>query len=188
MVESVGLFTADEFEIWTELPENAEGLFELIHGKIVEKLPTEVHGMLAANIARMLGNHVIPRKLGKVGVEVRYRKPADKYNTRMPDVSFRVSDAPPIEKGSVPHMLDLAVEIQSPDDKARDMREKASYYLQNGAKLVWLLYPSTQTIEVCTRDSQGELEVTAVEREGLITGGNALPDFTVSVAEIFAVL
>ncbi len=40
--------TADEFEIFVDLPENRERLLELINGAIVEKTPTQEHGFIAA--------------------------------------------------------------------------------------------------------------------------------------------
>lgn len=180
----IGLYTVDEFEDFIALPENHNKLLELIHGVIVEKMPTEEHGIIAATIARLLGNYVAPRKLGRVGVEVRHGKPTDKYNDRLPDVSFRRGNDPVVKKGAVPQMPDLAVEIQSPDDKVRDMREKAHYYLQNGSKLVWLVYPENKTIEVCTLNSNNELTMKTATIEDTLDGGDLLSEFTASVQEI----
>lgn len=185
---ALDLYTAEAFEQVVDLPENAERLLELINGEIVEKVPTEEHGMLAGNIMRLLGNYIIPNQLGKVGVEIRHRKPTDKYNVRMPDGSFRSGDSPVVTKGAVQQMPDLAVEVQSPTDKARDMREKGRYYLQNGANLVWLVYPKTRTIEICTLDEMGELEVNTVDEHGSLDGGKVLPGLTLLVKDIFAVL
>ncbi len=184
----LGLHTVEDFEKFIDSPENRNRLLELIHGVIVEKMPTEEHGMLAGNIVRLLGNHVIPNNLGKVGVEIRHHKSSDKYNVRMPDVSFRRGSEPPMTKGAVQQMPDLAVEIQSPDDKLRDMREKAHYYLQNGAQLVWLVYPRNRIIEVCTLNTAGEIEVESVGAEGKVHGGSVLPGFELSLQEIFAVV
>lgn len=186
MMDAVlGLRTVEEFEQFADLPENRDRLLELIHGEIVEKVPTEEHGVIAATIARLLGNYVAPRKLGRVGVEVRHRKPSDKYNTRMPDVSFRRTSEPVVKKGAVMQMPDLAVEIQSPDDKDRELREKAHYYLQNGSHRVWLIYPEKQTVEVCVLDDSGEMDVTTVKKDGTLDGGTLLPEFTLAVKEIF---
>jgi Uma2 family endonuclease len=49
----------------------------------------------------------------------------------MPDVSFRAGNDPVVTEGAVMQMPDLAVEIQSPTDKPRELREKAHYYLQS---------------------------------------------------------
>ena len=44
------LVTVVEFEQFLALPENRDHSFELIHGEIVEKVPTEEHGLIAGNI------------------------------------------------------------------------------------------------------------------------------------------
>jgi hypothetical protein len=41
------IHTVEEFEAFIQRPENADRLFELIDGEIVEKVPTEEHGVLA---------------------------------------------------------------------------------------------------------------------------------------------
>ncbi len=187
MTVASGLRTVEEFEQFADSPENKERLLELIHGEIVEKVPTEEHGVIAATIAAFLRNYAAPRKLGRVGVEVRHRTPSDKYNARMPDVSFRRTNDPLVKKGAVLQMPDLAVEIQSPDDKEREMREKAHYYLQNGASLVWLVYPQKQTVEVCWLDDKGTMDVTTVDKTGALDGGILLPELTIPVKEIFEV-
>ncbi len=181
------LYTVEAFEQFADLPENQDRLLELVHGEIVEKVPTEEHGVLVITLGSLLKNHVKPRKLGKVGTEVLHRKPSDKYNVRMPDVSFRAGNDPIVTEGSVPQMPDLAVEIQSPTNRPREMREKAHYYLRNGSKLVWLIYPRKQAVEECRLDSNGEMEVKPLDLEGVLDGSPVLPDFSVPVKEIFEV-
>lgn len=184
---ALGLRTVEEFEQFADSPENKERLLELIHGEIVEKAPTEEHGVIAVTIAAFLKNYAAPRKWGRVGVEIWHRTPNDKYNVRMPDVSFRRTTDPIVKKGAVLQMPDLAVEIQSPDDKEREMREKAHYYLQNGASLVWLVYPQQQTVEVCRLDEKGTMDVTTLDKAGVLDGGLLLPELTISVNAIFEV-
>ena len=83
------LLTVEEFEQYADSPENAERLLELVNGEIVEKpMSTEEHGVITGNIYGPLWNFVNPRKLGRVVVEVRYRKPGDQHNARIPDIAF----------------------------------------------------------------------------------------------------
>jgi len=77
-------------------------------------------------------------------------------------------------------MPDLCVEIQSPDDSLKLMREKADFYLANGSRLVWLVYPSKQLIEVWTATEQAILKL-----EDTLTGGDVLPGFAVPVKRFF---
>jgi len=176
------VMTADEFERIVDLSENGDRLLELINGEIVEKMPTQEHGTIASNIDFALGLYNRQHKLGRLGVEVRQRLPNDLLNSRMPDISFSTARHPLVRKGGVPEMPDLAVEIKSPSDSVRKMREKAAYYLENGARLVWLVYPQKRFIEVYSPDADVEILL-----EGdTLTGGDVLPGFTLLVAEVFA--
>lgn len=174
--------TVEEFEHFLRQPENQDRLFEFIHGEIVEKMPTEEHGYIAGIFVTRLNNHVLPRRLGIVAVETRYRKPQDTRNSRMPDVSFRVGHGPLVREGAVPRMPDLAIEIQSPDDPIKAMREKAAYYLANGTQLVWLVFTRRRYLEVYRPGA--EMEV--LFGSDVLDGGDLLPGFSLPVAEIFA--
>jgi Uma2 family endonuclease len=81
-------------------------------------------------------------------------------------------------------MLDLAIEIISPSQSRREMREKADYYLRNGSKLVWIIYPDTRTVEACTWTGES-LAITTLNDQAILTGGDLLPDFTLPISEIF---
>jgi Uma2 family endonuclease len=174
--------TVDEFEHFLRQPENQEGLFELIHGEIVEKMPTLEHGYLAALFATKLNIFALPQRLGFAAVEARYGISADKRNSRMPDVSFLLAGQPLVTTGAVPRMPDLAIEIQSPDDSIKAMREKAAYYLTHGTRLVWLVFPKKRYIEVYRPDEEMEILFGSDSLEG----GDLLPGFTLPVAEVFA--
>ena len=80
--------------------------------------------------------------IGRAFINAHYKLPGDKHTTCTPDISLVLDRTRPlIAKGAAPYMPDFAVEIKSPDDKLNEMREKAAYYLANGTKLVWLVYP-----------------------------------------------
>ncbi len=176
------LMTADEFEHLVDLPENQDRLLELIYGEVIEKMPTEEHGVITANIMAPLHTVATPKRLGRLGVKVRQRLPQDRLNSRMPDISFSTAQRPMVRKGGVPEMPDLAVEVKLPDDSVRQMREKAAYYLDNGARLVWLVYPHKRLIKVYSPDADVEILV-----EGdTLTGGDVLPGFAMPVAQVFA--
>lgn len=173
--------TIEQFEQFEQLPENRDRLLELINGEIVEKMPTEEHGLLSGNVITSLNNFVKPRRLGRVGTEVRHRQENDTRNSRLPDVSFTSVQRPLVRKGSVSHFPDLAIEIKLPDDSIRKLREKAEFYLQNGVALVWLIYPEQQMVEVYSLDGDVEILLTG----DVVTGGEVLPGFAMPVAEIF---
>lgn len=117
--------TVAQFEQMLSLPESRDRLLELINGEIVEKMPTEEHGVLSGNVVTFLNNFAKPRRLGRVGTEIRHQRSEDSLNSRLPDVSFTSAKRPMVTRGGVPHFPDLAIEIKSPDDTVRKFREKA---------------------------------------------------------------
>lgn len=164
-------YTIEEFEQFIALPENADRRFELIDGEIVEKVPTEEHGVIAARILMWLERLGL---LGRVAVEPRHRMPEDRRNSRIPDVAYTSAERvlPLTRKGAVPQMPDLAVEIKSPDDSVNLLRSKAIYYLANGARMAWLIYPEQRLV-----DNE--------ERHDSVDGGDVLPRFTLTLRDIF---
>lgn len=173
--------TADEFERMIEQSQYSEGLYELIDGAIVQKMPTEEHGLAQVNISTALNLYRKRLGKGRPGFEVLHRVPGDRKNARQPDVSFFADPSEPIvTRGAVPRLPDLAVEIQSPSNTIKHMRAKAAFYLEHGVKMVWIVYTDARVVEVAT-----EAESQILNIEATLTGGDLLPDFSLPVLEIF---
>jgi Uma2 family endonuclease len=62
------------------------------------------------------------------------------------------------------------------------MRDTAAYYLANGSRLVWLVYPNYRLIEVYRPDA----DIVILGEEDTLTGGDVLPGFELPVREVFA--
>jgi Uma2 family endonuclease len=78
-------------------------------------------------------------------------------------------------------MPDLAIEIKSPDDTNKSMRERAAYYLAHGSSVVWLVFPEKRLVEVHTPE-----DFETLTESDILDGGDLLPGFQVSVRDIFA--
>ncbi len=175
------LVSLTEFEDFISQPAQIDRLFELIHGEIVEKVPTREHGIIAGNIITELNIYLRQNPIGRAAVEARHRPPDDNHNDRLPDVSFVSGMDRPVEReGAALYMPDLAVEIQSPSDSLKGMLEKAEFYLANGSKMIWLVYPDKRLVEV----------LTAADRQFLtegdtLSGGDVLPGFAVPLSAVF---
>ncbi|MBI1279729.1 MAG: hypothetical protein GC179_16495 [Anaerolineaceae bacterium] len=174
------LYSDDEFEAFLKLPENSDRLFELIDGEIIEKMTTELHGVIAALIATFINIFLFEHPIGRVAVEARHRPAKPNRNNRLPDVSFVTNEHSLTTRGSAPYIPELCIEIQSPDDSAKQMADKAAFYLANGAKMVWLVYPNKQLVETLTLDNRELLGM-----EETIDGGDVLPGFKLDVRKIF---
>jgi Uma2 family endonuclease len=182
MIAVERLITVDEFERIAALPENRGRKLELIHGEIQEKaMPTKQHGLVQINLGSALANFAHPRKLGRVTSDASYRKSGDSRDFRVPDISFSTVLNALVEKGSDVDIPDLVVEIKSPDDSLRELRERIQWFLENGSKIGLLLIPRKRIMEVYTPDSDDILD-----ENDTLTLEAVLPGFSIKVADIFA--
>ena len=181
MVVQKKTYTYSEYVKFQELPENAGRIFELIEGEIVEKMPSFTPSKIGMRIGRFVGNFVDERDIGYVtGADGGYiLSDEDTFN---PDVAYISKEhLPEIPKREVIGPPDFAVEVKSPTDSKRAMRQKAEKYLAYGTRLVWLVFPDDQAVEVYWLDD----DVQTVGIDGVLDGRDVLPGFTLAVADIF---
>jgi Uma2 family endonuclease len=180
------LMTVDEFYGWASRPENADKLYELDEGQVVEMPPpSELHGVLCAFIAHLLWVYVQQRGKGYVcsndtGLLLK-RKPG---TVRGPDVML-FDNGPFLGKFSrryaerVPKLL---VEVLSPSDRMAAVNRRISQFLKRGVPLVWLVDPETRTVTVYRPGK--ELRVVREGEE--LTGEDVLPKMRYRVEHLFA--
>lgn len=163
-------------------PEQRDIPLELIDGEVVRKMPTHEHGFIVAQLIMLFGLYFRQRgQRANLGPEIRFEMPGDDENSRLPDLAIFTDPQRPIQsQGAVEEMADIAIEVGSPDDSRNALIAKAEYYLAHGAKQAWIVYPKLRKIEIMTPD---DVEIYGVG--DIIDGGDALPDFTLDVAEIF---
>jgi len=176
------LITAEE--LW-QMPDDGHR-YELVKGELVEMVPPgALHGKIAYRIARLLGNFAEAEQRGEIYVESGYQLFHDPDVVRAPDVSFVSRERIPPQgepEGFWELAPDLAVEIVSPHDRAVDIEAKITDYLTAGTRLVWVIYPRTQTIFTYRLDGTVH-RLTAADT---LDGGDVLPGFSCPVADIFA--
>lgn len=175
------LLTLDEYHSIIDLPENRDRILELIDGELVEKMPSFTPSRIAMRIGARLNLYLDDHDVGYVtGPDGGYIMPDG--NVLIPDVGY-VSKArlPDIPDREVPAAPDLAVEVKSPTDRTRALRRKAERYLELGTRMVWLVFPDEQVVEVYVPDE----DVRAIGLDGMLDGGDVLPGFSLSVRAIF---
>lgn len=167
--------------------ERENRLFELVDGVLVEKTVGAYESMLAVEIACLLGNWVRPRKLGAVlGSDGMLRLFPGLI--RIPDVAFLSMEKFP--RGRFPRYKapplapDLAVEVLSESNTKKEMAEKLRDYFASGSRLVWYVDPERREFTVFTSPTDSRV----IAEQGTVDGGQVLPGFTLSVAELFAEL
>lgn len=106
--------------------------------------------------------------------------------TRSPDLSWISQqrwDALPAKqkRGFVPLCPDFVVELRSPTDDIEDTRAKMQEYLDNGARLGWLIDPETRTIEIYEPSEEVEI----LYNPERVAGDPILPGFVLTMKRVW---
>jgi Uma2 family endonuclease len=174
-------------EFW-ELPEQAGVRFELVDGEVIEEPGSSMrHAAIVALIFSTLRAFVLQAGLGQVFPDgLAYLLLTDPDTVRIPDVSFIPSDRLPASgptEGYSTILPALAVEVVSPGNSALELRRRTRDYLEAGVSIVWVVWPEDRSISVY-RGSMTPLELTA---DDALDGGDVLPGFSVTVAELLEI-
>ncbi len=163
-----------------------EGLSELVAGEIVRELaPGEEHGWIAGSLLVRLGHYVLKHRLGRIyAAETGFVLARDPDTVRAPDAAFvsvdRLATTPrrgPYFEGAP----DLAVEVLSPGNTRSDMAAKVRDSLAAGARAVWVVDPSRESVTV----HRPRRPPATLSRKDTLDGGSAVPGFRLPVREIF---
>lgn len=159
-------------------------LFELVDGTLVEKVMGFRESLLAVCIAHLLKTVLDKNNLGIVAGADGMMRLLGKF-VRIPDVSYISWEKLPgrkIPSKPIPDLVpDLAVEVLSEGNTEEEMERKLKEYFLAGVRLVWLVDPDRQTVEVFTAPDESRLLAEA----DLLTAEGVLPGFMVQVRSIF---
>lgn len=105
---------------------------------------------------------------------------------RSPDASWVRQerwDALPVEERARFGLLcpDFVVELRSPTDRLQDLQEKMQEYLDNGARLGWLIDPLEKRVYVYRPDQPVEV----LDDPPTVSGAPVLPGFILPVRELW---
>ncbi len=97
---------------------------------------------------------------------------------RGPDAAWisreRWEAAPEEDRKRFVHLCpEFVVEVRSPSDVKKDLREKMAEYIAQGAQLGWLIDPMGETVEVYRPDQP----VVTLKRPASLSGEGVLPGF-----------
>jgi len=165
--------------------------YELIKGVLV-RMPLSSGG--ASNMGLLLGAeltvYVKTQGLGRVtGEQGGYRlDPAHPRETELgPDYAFVRADRVP-SRTSPDYFKawqlapDLAIEVVSENQYAPGMAAKAKTYLSFGTRLVWVIWPRYERVDVW---HPGDETPTALGGDDTLDGEDVVPGFTYPIADLF---
>jgi Uma2 family endonuclease len=164
-------------------------VYEVVDGVLVRMAGSgDEATTIGAELLGELRAYVRPRRLGIVtGADGVYRFPGAETGL-IPDVGFYVAEkrAFVVDRSKPnPFPPDLAVEVASPSQDADDMAAKTRTYLRGGTRLVWVVWPQAQHIDVWHPDQMAG-PVATLNTTDTLDGEDVIPGFTYPVAAVFA--
>lgn len=160
--------------------------YEIINGELQERVMSSWSSQIALLIGFLLESWSRTGHPGFVmGSDGGYTIfPWTAGDLRMPDVSYisrsRVKGLP--ARGWLDIPPDLAVEVVSPTDSASAIHDKAVDYIRAGVPLVWVVFPSSRTVEAF-RATEPLRQV--FQESDVLKDEEVLPGFAVPVSELF---
>lgn len=172
-------------EEYLALPGNRLVEFDLGLIEVLE-MPSQSHQLLVAFLYRLLSDFVRQQGLGLVLFAPLPLKLWD-GKMREPDLLFMRREHAEKRHENYWSGADLVMEVISPGDPGRDKITKRYEYAKAGIPEYWLVDPFEQTVTVLSLPEQAEeYAVHGVFGLAATATSASLPDFTVSVDELFA--
>lgn len=179
MATTAGQITWQAFE---QLPDGDGFHREVVEGElIVLPPPKSKHSRIARRMSRAL----MPfedRGVADVHMEAGYKLSNDPPTWIEPDVSVLVRER--AREADTDYFMgapELAVEVVSPSETARDLNRKIDALLAGGSLAVWVIYPEEREVRVFLPDG-----TSYARREGeSLRLPELLPDWEMPVARLF---
>ncbi|HEX2622895.1 MAG TPA: Uma2 family endonuclease [Phototrophicaceae bacterium] len=180
------LITVDEYWELVNLPENRDKRLELVGGVLIEVAPSSTtNTIIAAWFTTFMNIYLLDHPIGYVSAPDGGFKMIN-GNIRQPDAAF-ISKARYPKPGDkvFPIAPDIAVEVISASESAKEVRDKVHEYLQSGTIFVWVAYPETRSIDVCSLNPDGTMTIRTLNPGDSLGGGDVLPGFSVLIDKFF---
>lgn len=176
------LLTSDQF---LALPEEFDQYGnrikdELIGGEVVRMAqPSYLHDRIKNRISRLLTRYLDANPELPLDAVVEIGVLVSDYDSFVPDVAVVRTGEQPLSSRIYRGSPELAIEVVTPTDTAKNLERKVDAYLQGGARSVWVVFPDARSVTVHTRESVRKLKATQSIEDPL------LPGFSSPVAAFF---
>ena len=152
---------------------------ELINGfvKLMTPPPSRIHQRVSSNLVRSLGNYLYGKKceIYHAPSDVRFlSKGSDKSDKAIdtvvqPDI-YVVCDLSKLDDKGCLGAPDLIIEIISPKNVRRDVKEKFEVYQEHGVREYWIVNPEAEYVSVFVLDKSGKYQL-----KGMYAGDDKIP-------------
>jgi Uma2 family endonuclease len=182
-----GSYTYADYLLW-----KFEERIEILKGKIAQMAaPNRSHQNISMRLSLMLGNTLwrSPCKVYAAPFDVRLSRFSPKHNKDVttvvqPDLCVICDPAKLDDRGCL-GAPDLIVEILSPGNSRKEMKDKFKIYEENGVLEYWIVLPEYQTIQVFRLNEAGRYASLPPAASGDVITTPIVPNLAVKVEEVF---
>jgi Uma2 family endonuclease len=181
-------YTYADYLLW-----QFEDRVELIKGKIMQMAaPSRAHQQVTTNLILAIGNSLRHShcKIYPAPFDVRLphfsqKKNKDVVTVVQPDICI-ICDPAKLDKRGCIGAPDIVIEILSPGNSKREMKDKFSIYEESGVPEYWIISLSQEAIQVFRLNEQGKYYGTQPYVEGDNLTTPVLPGISISLKDVFA--
>ena len=184
-----GRYTYADYLTW-----QIDGMAELIKGRVFKQAaaPRVSHQRIVGNVFTSLYNHLKGKKCEAfiapfdVRLPVKSEQFEDIDTVVQPDICVVCDPAKLDELGCV-GAPDLVVEILSPGNNRKELKNKYEVYEESGVREYWVIHPNECTLLIYTL-VDGKYEGSRLFTYGDKVESIAVPGFVIDLDEVFSVL
>ena len=180
-----GIYTYADYLMW-----KIKDRLELLKGKIFQMgAPSLTHQMVSMNFSRLLSNYFYktPCKLFAAPFDVRLAKKGEKdnevYTVVQPDLCV-VCDADKLDERGCWGAPDLIIEILSPGNSKKELKNKYELYQEAGVREYWVIRPDNKEITQFVLEN-GQYRTLPPIVEGDLIHSTIFPDLSLQTEDIF---
>ena len=180
-----GIYTYADYLMW-----KIKDRLELLKGKIFQMgAPSLTHQTVSMNFSHLLSNYFYktPCKLFAAPFDVRLAKKGEKdnevYTVVQPDLCV-VCDADKLDERGCWGAPDLIIEILSPGNSKKELKNKYELYQEAGVREYWVIRPDNKEITQFVLEN-GQYRTLPPIVEGDLIHSTIFPDLSLQTEDIF---
>lgn len=151
---------------------------------VVEKKPRTMNRdqfLLLQKLMRLFSQTKEYAAKGELIAEVDMYLPSAE-RTRRADIACLSGEQMRASRNGEPTVCSFVIEVISKNDQVNDLEDKKIEYFANGVQVLWVIFPHSKKVEVY----RSPKDVNICFGDDRCTAAPVLPDFEISVNELFA--